>query len=698
MRKDKHIYYELGGVIKKFGLYALVFLFSFGFASMLKNSINGTYAINERACPVGTTNILGNYCCPSVENGDVNYSQYYGYCTTSKKDDGNCPDGYEPSGIQCRASVVPFVTAYTATFKVDGTTLEEVECSVESDGKCYIYAYNYPEPTKAGQIFNGWSAFSCSDTGGFTKDNLSKISLSNDITYNACWKDGYKVTFDSINGKIEKADDTFVTKIETKCTVEDDGNCYFYKKDIPTPTKSGYIFNGWTISTISCKESGGFTNKNYPKDKIQISKDTLYNACWLDGYTATFNSNGGKESDKNIKCTPEDNGKCMIYIKDVPTANRDGYTFKGWNLNVNGDFGFTQENYQDFSISENITYYAIWEYDESGNTEQDPNPGAGGTENPDSGTGGQGTTTPTSKTFEVTFDPNSGMGSTSIETCTTTTDTCTLPASKIPSVSRQGFYFNGWNTTPTCTNGVSQIILNQDATYYACWEAVPTGGSTQPGQTPNTYTVTYNSNGGNEGNRTIRCTIENDGRCYIYTRDIPTITREGYKFNGWTENFCPTEEVVTGNDSTAKINITRNITYYACWISNSTTQSPTQTNEYVVTFNLSGGTLYKNNVKANVNTYTLKNLNYADYTAKKDGFTFIGWRTNSENCSNAKTNTVLNSLSSNLNLFACYEQTKSDIEENPNTGSLLLYIVYFIGFGAFAYTVYYILKLKKIKN
>ena len=73
-----------------------------------------------------------------------------------------------------------------------------------------------------------------------------------------------------------------IDKGKTSCTV-----------DAPSePTKSGYIFNGWSIGE-SCDANVGTTSSTFT-----ASKDQTWTACWIDedSITVTLDGNGGSFS------------------------------------------------------------------------------------------------------------------------------------------------------------------------------------------------------------------------------------------------------------------------------------------------------------------------------------------------------------------------------------------------------------------
>ena len=124
---------------------------------------------------------------------------------------------------------------------------------------------------------------------------------------------------------------------------------------------------------------------------------------------------------------------------------------------------------------------------------------------------------PTPK-INITFDANGGVGG---ETLELEVGTPIVP----PTVTKEGHTFVGWDKQ------VPDVAPDEDTTYVAQW-------------TPNQYVVTFDANGGEGGTQE---TME-------YGAEItpPTVTKEGYVFNGWMPEV---DSVVPAND----------VTYVAQW-------------------------------------------------------------------------------------------------------------------------------------
>lgn len=144
--------------------------------------------------------------------------------------------------------------------------------------------------------------------------------------------------------------------------------------DLPTPTRSGYTFLGWYT-----RSSGG--TKVSSTSKVPTTASDPYNlyAQWSQGYTVTFDCNGGSYDGKstivktNIKLNND-----SIYNMTSNKPVRSGYIFTGWyaaktgtnliySYNDNGTIiavknttYFTNDTKPKWKYSGNATFYAHW--------------------------------------------------------------------------------------------------------------------------------------------------------------------------------------------------------------------------------------------------------------------------------------------------------------------------------------------------
>lgn len=201
--------------------------------------------------------------------------------------------------------------------------------SVSDIGVTYDEKYGeLKRPTKPGYTFDGWYT---SDGTKITAD--SKVSTASNHTLYARWTPAqYSVTFNANGGSVSTTSKT-VTYGSTYGT-------------LPTPTRTGYTFNGWYTS-----QSGG--GKITASSKVNITSDqTLYAQWTVNTYTVTFNANGGSVSTSS---------KSVTYgskYGTLPTPTRAYYTFDGWFTSSSGGNKITDTT--SVSITSDQTLYAHW--------------------------------------------------------------------------------------------------------------------------------------------------------------------------------------------------------------------------------------------------------------------------------------------------------------------------------------------------
>ena len=324
---------------------------------------------------------------------------------------------------------------------------------------------------RIGYNFAGW--WTARETGGKEVTYDTVCYASDNFTLYARWtpEQTYTVTLNPNGGTCGTGSKTVTY-----------GKAY---GTMPVPTRKGYTFAGWwtaktggkkvTASTI-CYASGNYT---------------LY-ARWTEGYTMTFNPNGGTVSPTT---------KVVKYGQQygsLPTPTRAGYTFAGWWTAKTGGKQVTASTV--CYASAGYTLYARW----------------------------------TAKKFVVTLNPNGGECATATKTVTYGQAYGTMP---VPSP-RTGYTFAGWYTAKTGGKKVTATTVcyaTGNYTLYARW-------------TPKTYTVTLNPNGGSCSTATKKVTY---GQTY---GTLPVPTRSGYVFAGWytakaggKQVFSSTTCYATGN-------------------------------------------------------------------------------------------------------------------------------------------------------
>ena len=188
----------------------------------------------------------------------------------------------------------------------------------------------------------------------------------------------------------------------------------------------------------------------------------------------------------------------------------------------------------------------------------------------------------TANSYTVIFDANGGSVSTTSKTVTYDSTYGTLPTP-----TRTGYTFSGWYLNDVKTVSTTTVKTASGHTLIAKWTA-------------NSYTVTFNANGGSVSTTSKTVTY------YSTYGTLPTPTRTGYTFDGWYLNDVKTV-------STTTVKITSGHTLIAKWTVNS----------YTVTLNTIGGTI----ASANVTKYVYGTGATLPTDVRRSGYIFAGWYT-----------------------------------------------------------------------
>ena len=165
--------------------------------------------------------------------------------------------------------------------------------------------------------------------------------------------------------------------------------------------------------------------------------------------------------------------------------------------------------------------------------------------------------------------------------------------------------------------------LFRDAAYQSPWhqdeDSIVEPTTLYLKQTPNTYLVTLNPNGGTV--HAMSKTITFDGKYGL----LDTPMREGYDYDGWYTQLDGGELV----NSDTPMQTANNHTLYAHW----------RASEYTVTFELNGGIVPAETV---LSAQVTQNGTYSYFpqNPRKAGYTFDGWTLNGQNVALGDTVTI----------------------------------------------------------
>ena len=401
---------------------------------------------------------------------------------------------------------------YTVTLDASGgDPIRPIQYTVESE------AFLLPTPVRTGYIFLGW-------TGEGITEPQKTIEIpqgsTGDRTYTANWQVIEYTIITLLEGGNAGSSQVYFYTVEQTVT-------------LPTPTRTGYTFLGWTGEGITTPQPNVTIPKGSTGDKTYIEN-------WeLTGYTITMDLNGGSGQEKVIyTITDED--------FELPTPTRNGYEFVGW---TGEDITTPQTRVKiPKGSTGNKAYTANWKVIE----------------------------------YTITLDTNGGPVVSPIKY--TVEDTFTLPY-----ILRPGYEFAGWTLDGSGMLPFTPLIIYPGTTgdlhYKAEWRLAE-------------YTITMDLDGGS-GQEKVVYTITDE------EFELPTPTRNGYEFVGWTG------ERITTPQTSVKIpkGSTGNKAYTANW----------KVIRYTITLVTNGGA-----VIASIR-YTVEDSVTLPIPPDRPGYEFSGW-------------------------------------------------------------------------
>ena len=486
-------------------------------------------------------------------------------------------------------------------------------------------------------------------TCGYTDESTGAIKYTTSITvsdnktiYVKCNPNTYTINFDTDGG----------TTVNSK-TVTYDSKI----GEITNPTKTGYNFGGWYLDTESITSESVYkyakditlkakwteaTNTKYTVNYYLQTLDKKYDKVTESVvYTGTTNktvdaalktyegfvtpskqtvkilADGSAKVDyyyvrKELKVTfVNDSTKkevTYLYGKENQAFTNNGFTKTGYTLTGYSNTSGGSKNYE---VTSTVTGEFIDKHYPSKTVY----------------------VVFTANTYKVVFNNNGGSGSMDTITCTYDKD-CTLTKNTF---TKTGYTFAGWSKTSdgeieyTNNETVKNLATSGNITLYAKWTA-------------NTYTVSYNANGGSGTMSKTTCTY--DTNCTIAANSF---TKTGYTFASWTKDSTTGTSYAVG--STVKnLATSGNVNMYAKWT----------TNTYKIAYTMNNGSLGTNkptsaSYDANVlidnptkNLTVTINANNQGATISKTSVsqaqTFNGWTVSGLNANTAKTGTASNAI------------------------------------------------------
>lgn len=326
----------------------------------------------------------------------------------------------------------------------------------------------------------------------------------------------------------------------------------------PADIPEGYTFDGWYADNSLSGDKWAFTTA--------VENDmTLYGSFIADEYTVTFDANAGEDAVTGVPAQQVVKHGERTTVTGTP--ERKYYTFKGWATTADAAEPNFITGPSGTPVTEATTLYAVWERNQVDVHFY----------------GDEGTLDGGKSRVTVTVNEGDAMSSELIPT---------------PD-EREGYTFDGWYFVNDDEKlDLNTLIFTTDAQIEARW-------------TQNTYTVTFDANGGAfDSNGTATYAVSNVYHGTVAGAVVPP-TRENQVFTGWLDAdgnaFDPEATPVTGN-----------MTVYAQW----------DVRHFTVTFNYNGNGTADNTVTV------AEGGKVSEPVPEREGYEFLGWYTDPGTWSN----------------------------------------------------------------
>lgn len=483
-----------------------------------------------------------------------------------------------------------WIQQLSITFNANGTGVTGLPSTITVD---YNAATSIPSsaPTRTNFTFKGWNTAANGSGTSYTAGQ-SIAHLTTNLPLYAQWEAYPVVTYNANSGTGAPSADTVAPGV--------------YNIKTGTPTRTGYVFGGWTPtqnSTANGLYSYNATISGSQRSMNVTSNVTLY-ALWnpVVTYSAGTAPAGAKDTITNMPSTTtytvDYNGTHTVLTTPTPTLT--GYTFGGWAKSTAATTKVTSLT----NVTAPVTLIPIWT-EKSGYTVQFFD---------------QATATTDGAAYN-TQNNLKWTGAVTVPTAPT----------------KVGYTFGGWylqkdnqgSGTGTVFASAAGVIATGMGTFNGIWAAEAAGNRADTLKIYAKWTektkvsVTLNPNGGSYGTAgTGVTTIGNilNGATYTIPTNVDNPTRPGYNFKEWNTNSSGTGTAYHAGNTTPAL--TSNLTLYAIW-----TGAP-------VTFTFEPGATtgitYKKGSASNPYTATANygaklTADAGDTVYTRTGYTFKNW-------------------------------------------------------------------------
>ncbi len=191
-----------------------------------------------------------------------------------------------------------------------------------------------PTPTRADHTFLYWRDSTSAFNFSYQINPGGSWTINGNISFYAWWSiNQYTVTYNANGGSVSPTSST----VNAGSSVT-----------LPTPTRSGFTFDGWYTAT-----TGGSFVGNGGSSYTPSSSVTIYARWSTVQYTITWNANGGSVSPTSSVVNA---GSSVT----APTPTRSGFTFSFWRSPLAGGDPTIVSAGNSYTPTGNIEFYAIW--------------------------------------------------------------------------------------------------------------------------------------------------------------------------------------------------------------------------------------------------------------------------------------------------------------------------------------------------
>ncbi len=507
-----------------------------------------------------------------------------------------------------------------------------------------------PNRTRNGYTFAGWRTEAGTVISG-------DYTPTEDIRLTAVWTaDTYVISYDANGGTDAPEDQVKVHDVTLTLSSTQ-------------PTRADEVVE---VFRVTLDANGGNVSPTMLSARYTAQYTFMNWNTKANGTGVSYNPGAPYQAEAPMTLYAQWSEKTLSASVTLPTPSKDGYTFIGWGTDAGASSGVTGE----YTPTANITLYAVWEQN-APNTYSVTFDANGGTGAPEPQTKTHGTTLTLSSTtptkadtivgsFIISLDANEGSVSpTSLSAIRTAkytfqnwntetdgsgaaynagskysvnesvilyaqwAESTATAAVALPTPTREGYTFKGWGTSSDATSGVSgSYTPESDVTLYAVWEQ----------NAPNTYSVTYDANGGTNA---PEAQTKTHGTALTLSSAIPTrADTEG-------ESFTVTLDANGGNVDTASLNAAQTVKYtFKNW--------NTEADGSGASYNAGGK--YSSNESVILYAQWTESTMTAEVTLPiptRDGYTFKGWGTSANATSGVTGNYT---PSDSVTLYAIWEQ------------------------------------------